>query len=419
MNTLQQTYQIPSSNLVLLNEKFEKLNKKAKKLSLQPISYEIVETVQRKVNFEVYISYIIKVIGIEPKISGWQFLATIEHQEHGNIIRKIPNSDAISTSDYREAQPLCEHCNKVRKRKDTYLVLSEDSLIKQVGKSCLKDFLGHGSPEGIAEIMTWYTDISAILEMYTDDEWGCGRNGKGTEYYETETFLAFTAEAINRFGWVSRQKSKDSFDNILATVEVVESNFAAMRSKDDATRRRAWNYTEESIELAKKALEWWRDSYCEKENIELNDFEYNLTTAVRGDALDCRNTGIAASLISIYQRKVEDDLKCSNPNNVWIGEPKEKLENLKVNLISVKPVETLFGITYYHNFETPEGTRLLWKATSEQWQAGCTYNINATVKEHTEYRGTKQTVVLRVKEYVEKVKKTRKAKSTEPALNLS
>jgi hypothetical protein len=78
--------------------------------------------------------------GETPRVAGFEFLATLEHEEGGTIIRRMPRfgedaekGDGIDLSAYREACPRCDHCGLERHRKDTYLVRNaETAEIKQV-----------------------------------------------------------------------------------------------------------------------------------------------------------------------------------------------------------------------------------------------------------------------------------------------
>ena len=45
-----------------------------------------------------------------------------------------------------------------------------------------------------------------------------------------------------------------------------------------------------------------------------------------------------------------------------------------------------------------EGRQFTWKTTSRTLEEGKTMRIKATIKEHTEYNGIKQTVLTRLKE---------------------
>lgn len=92
----------------------------------------------------------------------------------------------------------------------------------------------------------------------------------------------------------------------------------------------------------------------------------------------------------------------------WMGKVKQRL-NLHVTYIRTNAFDGYMGrTTYIHTFEDADGNVLVWKTTNVleyidendtyQYVAeGSDFDIAATVKDHTEYRGVKQTEVTRLK----------------------
>jgi hypothetical protein len=58
-------------------------------------------------------------------VNGWKFIASVEHSEKGNIIHKA--CDIEVPERYYTSDPICEHCNSNRYRKDTFLVMNEET----------------------------------------------------------------------------------------------------------------------------------------------------------------------------------------------------------------------------------------------------------------------------------------------------
>src|SRR2546423_1829001 len=141
-------FRIPSQNMYDLRERLGTLNKRAKRLHCSPITLEELGT-ERETDEKgiVKIFYRVRVTGETPIVNGWCFIATIQHMLNGNIIRSVPNTvqegELIA---YREVEANCDHCKQYRRRNDTYLLKSNTGEIKQVGKTCLKDFTGHHNP---------------------------------------------------------------------------------------------------------------------------------------------------------------------------------------------------------------------------------------------------------------------------------
>ena len=156
-------YRIPGGNLASMNAKIEKLNKRARRLGMAPIVVaEIGEefaTHRKRIRDpfggpsqvqEVTVRFVmVTVIGQTPRIDGWDFAATVQHEEGGNLLRTCPGFDTLLPLQYRQADTQCEHCARDRRRNDTYILFNAQSgTWKQVGRSCLADFLRTTRPAG-------------------------------------------------------------------------------------------------------------------------------------------------------------------------------------------------------------------------------------------------------------------------------
>lgn len=99
------------------------------------------------------------------------------------------------------------------------------------------------------------------------------------------------------------------------------------------------------------------------------------------------------------QKYVQDRLDALLPasRSEWIGEEKEKIE-LTVIVKDIHGYESKYGYSKIYTFETPEGCILKWfTATNPAIDTEDTMIMSATVKEHSEYKGEKQTLVTRCK----------------------
>ncbi len=97
------------------------------------------------------------------KMAGWQFAATIEHDEDGNIIRQVPGVE-VDLSAYRTVAAWCSHCNTARNRIDTFVVLHEDGcrsprpregrILLTTDQTAFDNLPGRGPPYGRARLIT-------------------------------------------------------------------------------------------------------------------------------------------------------------------------------------------------------------------------------------------------------------------------
>lgn len=86
------------------------------------------------------------------------------------------------------------------------------------------------------------------------------------------------------------------------------------------------------------------------------------------------------------------------PVSQYVGSIGERL-TLKAAYTHRAYYKTYFGTTYIHNFETDNGELLVWKTSVGNigFEEGEKVEITATVKEHSEYKGKKQTALTRCK----------------------
>jgi len=388
------TITIPKGIFDWLQEKIDKLNKKAIKLNCEPIILEILEekivpnkTKTGEMTYGVHVNLVIQITGKAPKLSNWMFIGKLEPIEKGkNLISSVPGYEIPII--YRTVPIICEHCNIDRFRKYTYLVQHETTKeIKQVGHSCLKDFLGHSNPEAIAK---WAIHLMN-LENEINDEIEDFGGGCRSRYFDIKEYLSYVAEEIKLNGWVSRSNAE----------------FGKSPSADCAygqmfpIRKADYEPTKESKELANKALNWIR---TEAEFKDDNEYMYNLSLLCSKEYTEVNKIGVVASLISTYQRAMEIEIKrklreeqSNDIKNEYLGNIKDKITK-PVTVLFKRYCDGQYPSTLY-KFITDDGYCLCWFAsgTNDQLEQGDKAVITGTIKDHQEYQGTKQTVLTRCK----------------------
>ncbi len=95
-------YRIPATNLHRLTQELDTLNKRAKRLKLAPVSYEIVGRGVRTVASrfgEIERTWIhVTVAGGAAQLNGWHFVATVTPTDNGAIIGCLPGEDVPRTT---------------------------------------------------------------------------------------------------------------------------------------------------------------------------------------------------------------------------------------------------------------------------------------------------------------------------------
>lgn len=405
--TTEEKIQFEVSNFKLgwLNEQVEKLNKKAAKLGTKPISVQVLNTYQkdRVVGMKPALDgpimtdhgpmkYIvvnetwntIEVDGETPMLAGWQFVGTLEHLEAGTLLKKVPVFEGeVDLTAYRNSTPdNCDHCHQLRRRNFTYVVRNvETGELKQVGSSCLKDFLGHNSPETVAKwaetLSNWFLEL-ASGEMSDDDMdyVGGGRSGRfGIDVVE---YLAQVNAVINKYGWIPRWKAQD-WDK----TSTADDAWDLYLEKRPEYRL---DPSDKDYEMAKKAIEWMQA--LEPKITEKSDYLWNLRVAAAEEIVYYSTKGLIASGIQAYRREVEKIIEQrkarENKSNEFVGEV-GKREIFEVTVMNVFETESDFGVTFIYKMEDPAGNKLTWFSSNNILDQGHTYKLKATVKKHEDH----------------------------------
>ena len=123
----------------------------------------------------------VTVTGEAPKLNGWWFVAAIDNVNNSAVIRTVPGIEI--PEQYMHTNPCqCDHCNVQRYRTSTFVVFNGTEH-RQVGKSCLKDFLGHQSPEAAVQYTSLLCDMSQDIDELD-------RGSARTYQYNTELVAA-------------------------------------------------------------------------------------------------------------------------------------------------------------------------------------------------------------------------------------
>ena len=130
----------------------------------------------------------VTITGEPPRYAGWRFVAAVDAVEGGTILRYPPGATAEVPNDQLRAGE-CEHCHTTRARRSTVLVAHEESgQLLQVGRSCLKDFLGHST----LPVFLTTDDVTSSLG---------GSLGGLPAAWDVNSVLAYATAAVEAFGW--------------------------------------------------------------------------------------------------------------------------------------------------------------------------------------------------------------------------
>ena len=379
---VQTLFAIPEENFAKFEKAMAKLSRRAQRIcgeTITPIvfGYEMKEDEQGN----KYKAINVLITAENPKIDGWQFVATLDHSlDTGNIIRAVPNTGVAIPEKYRTCAPSCDHCNVNRRRNDTYLLFCEDtSEYKQVGSTCLIDFFGHDVSKAakLAEYLGYAWEVAS----------GYAGDAAFRFYYDMERFLTICAYYVRLFGFVSRKREREGLG--VSTATMADGSYGpnpmpvVCASADDE-------------KLAQDALEWARAINPETPN----DYLPNLLVIAHSDVIEPRSTGLAASIIAAYQRELQKKMETKSlaETSQHVGAEKTRQSFGVCRVRKIWTHETDFGTKFNYSFLDAAGNVILWGSSNQiALDVGETVMLTGTVKKHSVFREVKQTEVLRCK----------------------
>lgn len=394
--TAPTAYRIPAHRLSIFTTRFEALQRRAVKLGCEAPQAHVGELAVQKVterdpfDGETYVTYLeyypVTVTGTAPSYSGWTFLAVVDYEAAAPTFRKTPAADAFEVPvRYRETGPICEHCQVDRRRTETFILRHEDGRVVQVGRQCIRDFLGHHTPEHIAALAAFEAQVRDCLGCEADEM----ALGVGPFVPEVESFLSWVVWSINRWGWVSRKASSDFGRR--ATASCAEEAFEKyLKACREGRGDRAAKPGDLEKARAAEVLGWARQ-IGDGETRTLSDYEHNLKTICSLGRVGSKHFGLVASAVPAFDREVARRKAVKSEH---VGEVGERLRGVRVFVDRVIGLaDSAYG-TSIVVMRDLEGHAFKWFTTRVP-DTGREYEMTATVKEHGEWQGTLQTIVTR------------------------
>jgi len=397
---------IKKHHLSALTEYLEKVNKKALKLSQPPMSVKVVRehtrTSQNHLGLDVT-QYLldIELHGVEPRVQGWGLAGVLEFTEGGTLVRGVPGIELPAR--FRQATDNCDHCGTNRRRNKVIVLRNlTGGEFKQVGSTCVADFLGMKTVDSYLSWLDVVARVAADMEDL-DDERGCW-GGYVEHGFAIDEFVGAASIIIRRFGWVPKSQAFNEGDaTSQLTWELLrESSGPSERAFKERWIKENKLYVEDrDNQRAAAAIEWIKSVEVD------NDYLHNLQVIVRKGHVIYREAGFAASLLSAYNRAMDwaDEKKReAKLDSQYIGESGTRYRFDDITVKAMKSFTGQYGVKTMVRLEDAKGNVLVWWASGEpEWlEVGDTVTVAGTIKKHDEYRGTKQTLINRVSQNLPK-----------------
>lgn len=352
------TYLIPTQNVATLQADITKLAKKAAKLGCAAPVLTIGKTVSVKIGETAYGDIVyaqkveVSVTGEAPKLNGWSFIGTVESVEGSTVLRSVPGH-AIPEQ-YRDADPCnCDHCKINRRRNSTFIVQSEAGEFKQVGRSCLRDFLGHANPEHVAAYAQHLVEID--FSDYDEEDASYGSTQLA---YGTDAVVAAAIRAIKLFGY--RKTDCDNNTRDMVSMHLFGKNESSRLPIEQADR-----------DQAVQAIEWMR-------KLSGSEFSLNVAAYAKCDSLPYKAFGYIAAATMMFLKSI-DDLRANtaikqNISNEALGAVGDKISVRATVLTAHK-----FSRQTYHYHDTGMSQILMLKTDDNKLVKVFTANLDIKV----------------------------------------
>lgn len=363
------------------------------------------------------------------RANGWTVCAKIEHGDKGNIVTPFGNS--VVDEAWYNVPARCDHCGTNRARSVTFMCRNENGDVRQVGRSCLKDYTGI-APQ-VALMFAEVTDIIA-------NDMNCDSARFATigavRMYDVKTIIALACDSIKSKGYIKsdsnnatkdqvikgiKENAEPSKDGIAKAEKIIDwlKELGDQIAKDEAELNRLYALAYDTTE----DLHTVKDKAAEKEYIRKRDSASYLT-GVERDCIPLAKSGYAktnhigrlAYMPIAYDRYIERkereakriaEAEAARNSSNYVGEIGKRMEFDIAEMRLLSSWDTQFGTTYLYKFTTTDGNVLIWFASStfgewtkdgRRWIAfESVSKIKATVKDHNERDGVKQTIITRCK----------------------
>jgi hypothetical protein len=358
-------FRVRIASLPTLRAQIERIDRRARRLGTGPVM--LVDTGRRHAGRAVVI-----LDGDTPRLEGWRIAAVVHHRGEEAQLRRVPGAPAVPLSSARWSVARCDHCRVARDRKETFiLVRSSDGALRQVGSSCLRDFLGGHDPERLCR--------QAEYLLLAGHELSCAAGGAGVEQGATlglEAFLLHAARVVRRNGWTSRALATEEAPS---SADQAQASLEQQAPLEPADRR-----------LARGTIAWARELLPLKPTP--SGFERDLMAVVGESWITPRERGIICAAVMIRRR----ELARARQRSRHQGRIGDELEVVALIEHVLARSSARWGHVHQAVLRDIDGNRYRWWSSRplpvEEQRA---YRLSGRVTAHGEHRGERETVLTR------------------------
>ena len=373
-------YFLSAAELAATRVKIGKVNKRAERRGFTG-RFELTATPgQRTVTTQTGGSrsvsgFEVTLTGTAPCYEGWTFVAAVDKTDAGAVIRTAPGVVEVPNDSIKAG--VCEHCGTTRPRRHTYLVRDFNGTLKQVGKTCLKDFLGWNAYPVFIDLESVEEDLLGSFEG-----WG----GRSFDFQLIDLARVVFA-ATDTFGYARATDPRPTRDLVATILDY-------RKGAEELLEQIADRFLEDEQVLERLTIV--RESLTAP-----TGFEANLATILAGEVVERQHLGLAATVGLVYGKAVAAALvdETSGHESQWIGAVGDRVEVAGV-VAQVTAIQGYYGTTLLVLLEAGDGDRVKMFTTAgwaDVVEIGEAVKVAGVVKAHEEYDGRRETVLKRPK----------------------
>lgn len=397
---------IPEESVHQFRKLVEKLNRRAVRVGAPPIICKITEGLTKEVTFHltdgfeqdkgtVYLAPAAEVeLTFEVlKLGEWNVVAKIDHEMSVPVMSVLPGNTA--PHQYNNAEPYCDHCNKMRRRNSTYVLQDQKDVTsyRQIGRQCLREYTGVDPGIVLAVLALRDTIYEDINENGNDGDYSW--NGyKGPVLIDIKRILEASFQVIKAIGYVSR-KAADTY-NEKADRGVLEPTSSVLSTVFFGTSKEATRIRTEirqiEVDNIAELVTTWIDA------LPSSEYADTLKQLVKAEKVKPKYFGYLASAVAGYQKMLNQHAeKAARPVSNYVGNIGERIE-LTGKIISLRYLDGAFGVTTLVMIVDTAGNVYKWFASVRiQYEVNDEIHIKGSVKAHEEYNNRKETMLTRCK----------------------
>jgi hypothetical protein len=370
---------IPTSRAAEAFARIDKANRRLERAGIDSrFEYETSETVEAAEDGRLTSVVTIAMNKMTIGQDGWNLVGVYDFTPDGDPVAAYrSDSDVVGPDSAR-----CDQCGVARKRDRIMIARHDDGETRQVGRSCLKAFLGV-SPQGLWSLEFDPTDDGETEDSDSDEP--TYRGAYADQVYPVEEFLtAAVYTAAVQGGFISKARATMTDPS---TVQV-------MLATPDLPSDHA---DEEQRATAAAILTWLNDVETSGDDEYIGKLRQVLvgSSGVEGRFLRRTHAAVAASAVAAYERHLQDKTRDNlaveralqyKPG--FLAAVGEKIAPVSATVERVHHGSTEIGYkrkAYWTaiNMITDDGQKVAWFASGgKEIEAGQKVIVTGTVKKH-------------------------------------